>query len=50
MLDKLKQYTKYTSWVLVAVMAVYIIATTPYINTVTLDDTFVIEFKNPLSK
>lgn len=50
MLAKIKQYTTYTSWVLVAVMAVYIIATTPYINTVTLDDTFVIEFKNPLSK
>lgn len=49
MLVKIKNVFIGAGWVVAGLMALYIIATSNYIDTVKTENSFIVEFKNPLS-
>ena len=49
MFNKIKKVFIGAGWVVAVIMGIYIVATSKYIDTVTTEHSFIIEFKNPLS-
>lgn len=49
MFDKIKKVFIGAGWVVAVIMGIYIVSTSKYIDTITTEHSFIIEFKNPLS-